>query len=72
MTPDEARSLGRAIRTVRTERGLTQMKAALAAGISDGQLRIWERGSVPAVRGKPLWGSGRIERGRFQQRRELR
>ncbi|MCT1517138.1 helix-turn-helix domain-containing protein [Dietzia cercidiphylli] len=53
MTPDEARSLGRAIRTVRTERGLTQMKLAHAVGISNGLLGNWERGTVSAARGKP-------------------
>lgn len=52
MTPDEARSLGRAIRTVRIERGLTQLKLAVAVGVSAGQVGIWERGSVPAARGR--------------------
>ncbi|MEH6624393.1 MAG: helix-turn-helix transcriptional regulator [Dietzia maris] len=52
MTPDEARSLGRAIRTVRIERGLTQLKLAVAVGISAGQIGIWERGRVPAARGR--------------------
>lgn len=52
MTPDEARSLGRAIRAARTERGLTQTRAAFAIGVSPGQLGIWERGLVPAARGR--------------------
>ncbi|MFL0579587.1 XRE family transcriptional regulator [Dietzia sp. 179-F 9C3 NHS] len=52
MTPDEARSLGRAIRAVRTERRLNQTKAAFAIGVSTGQLGIWERGQVPAARGR--------------------
>lgn len=52
MTPEEARSLGRAIRTVRTERGLNQTRVAVAIGISTGQLGIWERGTVPAARGR--------------------
>ena len=34
MTPTEARSLGRAIRTVRLEAGLTQLRLALAVGVS--------------------------------------
>lgn len=52
MTPDEAQSLGRAIRAIRTERGLSQIKVAFTIGISVGQLRIWERGKVPAARGR--------------------
>lgn len=52
MTPEEARSLGRAIRTARIERGMTQMKVAMKAGVSTGQLGIWERGNVPAARGR--------------------
>lgn len=52
MTPDEARSLGRAIRTVRLERGLSQLKLAVAVGVSGGQLGIWERGKIPAARGR--------------------
>lgn len=52
MTPDEARSLGRALRAVRLEHGLTQLKLAVAAGISAGQIGIWERGKVPAARGR--------------------
>lgn len=52
MTPDEARSLGRAIRAVRTESGLNQIKVAFTLGISVGQLGIWERGKVPAARGR--------------------
>lgn len=53
MTPDEARSLGRAIRTARLERGLSQLKLAVAIGVSGGQVGIWERGQVPAARGRP-------------------
>lgn len=52
MTPDEARSLGRAIRAVRTEIGLNQIKVAFTLGISVGQLGIWERGKIPAARGR--------------------
>lgn len=52
MTPEEARSLGRAIRVVRLERGLSQLKLAVAAGFSAGQVGIWERGSVPGARGR--------------------
>lgn len=52
MTPDEARSLGRAIRAVRIEHGLTQLKLAVAVGMSAGQIGIWERGKVPAARGR--------------------
>lgn len=52
MTPDEAQSLGRAIRAVRTERGLSQIKVAFTIGISVGQLGIWERGKIPAARGR--------------------
>lgn len=52
MTPDEAQSLGRAIRAVRTERGLSQTKIAFSIGVSTGQLGIWERGRVPAARGR--------------------
>lgn len=52
MTPGEARSLGRAIRTVRLERGLSQLKLAVAVGVSGGQISIWERGHVPAARGR--------------------
>lgn len=52
MTPEEARSLGRAIRTARIECGLTQLKLALHVGVSTGQLGIWERGRVPAARGR--------------------
>ena len=52
MTPDEARSLGRAIRAVRLERGLSQLKLAVAIGASGGQVSIWERGQVPAGRGR--------------------
>lgn len=53
MTPDEARSLGRAIRSARLERGLTQLKLAIAIGIGSGQVSNWERGRVPASRGRP-------------------
>lgn len=52
MTPDEARSLGRALRAVRLEHGLSQLKVAVTAGISAGQIGIWERGQVPAARGR--------------------
>ncbi len=52
MTPEEARSLGRAIRVVRLERGLSQLKLAVAAGFSAGQVGIGERGSVPGARGR--------------------
>lgn len=52
MTPDEAQSLGRAIRAVRTESGLSQIKVAFTIGISVGQLGIWERGKIPAARGR--------------------
>lgn len=52
MTPDEARSLGRAIRAIRTERGLSQIKVAFTIGIGVGQLGIWGRGKVPAARGR--------------------
>ena len=37
MTPEEARSLGRAIKAVRIERGLSQTKLAVAVGMSAGQ-----------------------------------
>lgn len=52
MNPDEARSLGRAIRAVRLERGLSQLKLAVAVDTSGGQVSIWERGQVPAARGR--------------------
>lgn len=52
MTPEEARSLGRAIRAVRLARGLSQLKLAVAIGVSGGQISIWERGQVPATRGR--------------------
>ena len=52
MTPEEARSLGRAIRAVRLARGLSQLKLAVAIGVSGGQISIWERGQVPAARGR--------------------
>ena len=41
MTPEEARSLGRAIRAVRRARGLTQLTLAVAIGVSGGQISIW-------------------------------
>ena len=53
MTPDEARSLGRALSAVRREKGLSQLKLAVAVGVSGGQVGIWERGKVPAARGRP-------------------
>lgn len=53
MTPEEARSLGRAIHAVRVEGGLTQIKLAVALGVSAGHIGIWERGYVPAARGRP-------------------
>lgn len=53
MTPEEARSLGRAIKAVRLERGLSQTKLAVAVGTSSGQLGIVERGHIPAARGRP-------------------
>lgn len=55
MTPEEARSLGRAIRAVRTDRGLTQMKLAVAVGVSSGQVGIWERGRVSPARGRAAY-----------------
>lgn len=55
MTPDEARSLGRAIRAVRLERGLSQLKLAVAIDVSGGQVSIWERGNVSAARGRPAY-----------------
>lgn len=54
MTPDEARSLGRAIRAARLERGLSQLKLSVAIGVSGGQVGIWERGQVPAARGRAV------------------
>lgn len=53
LAPDEARSLGRAIRMARTETGMNQTTVAYRVGISTGQLGIWERGNVPAARGRP-------------------
>ncbi|MET3862547.1 transcriptional regulator with XRE-family HTH domain [Dietzia sp. 2505] len=53
MTPDEARSLGRAIGAARLEKGLSQLKLAVAVGVSGGQVSIWERGRVSASRGRP-------------------
>lgn len=55
MTPDEARSLGRAIRAARLKRGLTQLRLAIAIGVSGGQLGLWERGRVPAARGRDAY-----------------
>ena len=57
MTPEEARSLGRAIRAKRLERGLSQLKLAVAIGVSGGQLGLWERGRVPAARGRDAYAS---------------
>lgn len=51
MNDDEARSLGRAIRSVRIETGMTQLKLATAVGVGSGQIGIWERGYVPTARG---------------------
>lgn len=48
MTPEEAQSLGRAIRDMRVRQGLTQLKAANAAGVSVVQFGVWERGKYPA------------------------
>lgn len=53
MTPDEARSLGRAIRATRLERGLSQLRLAVAIDMSGGQISTWERGRIPAARGRP-------------------
>lgn len=52
MTPEEARSLGRAIRAARLERGISQLKLASAVGVAGGQVSLWERGQPPA-RGRP-------------------
>lgn len=50
MTPDEVRSLGRAIRAARQERGLTQLKLAVAVGVKSPWVSAWERGqSQPAA-----------------------
>ena len=52
MTPDEARSLGRAIRAVRLERGLSQLKLAVAIGVKSPWISAWERGqSKPTAHG---------------------
>ena len=52
MTPDEARSLGRAIRAVRLERGLSQLKLAVAVGVNSPWISAWERGqSKPTAHG---------------------
>ena len=53
MTPEEARSLGRAIQAARVEQGLTQIKLAVALCVSAGHVGIWEHGHVPAARGRP-------------------
>lgn len=44
MTPAEARSLGRAIRAARLEKGLTQLKLAVAIGVKSPWISAWERG----------------------------
>ena len=44
MTPDEARSLGRAIRAARMAAGLTQLKLAVAIGVKSPWISAWERG----------------------------
>lgn len=50
MTPDEARSLGRSIRVARQEKGLTQLKLAVAVGVKSPWISAWERGqSQPAA-----------------------
>lgn len=52
MTPDEARSLGRAIRAARLERGLSQLKLAVAIGVKSPWISAWERGqSKPTAHG---------------------
>ena len=52
MTPDEARSLGRAIRAVRLECGLSQLKLAVAVGVKSPWISAWERGqSKPTAHG---------------------
>lgn len=61
MNDDEARSLGRAIRSVRAETGMTQLKLATAVGVGSGQIGIWERGYVPTSRGS-VAHSARISR----------
>lgn len=65
MNPDEARSLGRAIRATRLERGCSQLKLAVAIGVSGGQVGIWERGQVPAARGRSAHPP-RISRDQFE------
>ncbi|ODQ84149.1 transcriptional regulator [Dietzia alimentaria] len=51
-TPDEARSLGRAIRAVRLEHGLSQLKLAVAIGVKSPWISAWERGqSKPTAHG---------------------
>lgn len=37
---------------MRVERGLTQLKAAVAVGVSAGHWGNWERGKIPAARGR--------------------
>lgn len=44
MHDDEARSLCRAIRATRLERGLTQLKLAVAIGVKSPWISAWERG----------------------------
>ena len=52
MTPDEARSLGRAIRAARMAAGLTQLKLAVAIGVKSPWISAWERGqSKPTAHG---------------------
>lgn len=55
MHDDEARSLGRAIRTARLEKGLTQLKLAVAVGVGAGQVSVWERGRVSPSRGRAAY-----------------
>lgn len=65
MTPDEARSLGRAIRATRLERGLSQLRLAVVIGVSGGQLGLWERGRAPAARGREAYAPT-IPRGQLE------
>ncbi|AVM66079.1 helix-turn-helix domain-containing protein [Dietzia cinnamea] len=55
MRDDESRSLGRAIRAARLEAGLTQLKLAVAVGVSAGQIGVWERGRVSPARGRAAY-----------------
>lgn len=55
MNDEEARSLGRAIRSARLDAGLTQLKLAVAVGVSSGQFTVWERGRVSPARGRPAY-----------------